>query len=68
MKENKKLMKKIWDLIFLELPILQVAKLKVMLDEYVDELLCTCTKENEQKMLDIINQNRLSRTHNTQKL
>jgi len=56
MKENKKLMKKIWDLIFLELPILQVAKLKVMLDAYVDELLSTCTEENEQKMLDIINQ------------
>ena len=56
MDENKKLMKKIWDLIFLELPILQVAKLKVMLDEYVDELLCTCTEENEKKMLDIINQ------------
>tara|TARA_A100001201_G_C4035079_1_gene184929 strand:- start:314 stop:493 length:180 start_codon:yes stop_codon:yes gene_type:complete len=56
MKENKKLMKKIWDLIFFELPILQVAKLKVMLDEYVDELLCTCTEEDEQKMLDIINQ------------
>ena len=56
MDENTKLMKKIWDLIFLELPILQVAKLKVMLDEYVDELLCTCTEENEKKMLDIINQ------------
>ena len=56
MKENKKLMKKIWDLIFLELPILQVAKLKVMIDEYIDELLETCTEENEQKMLDIINQ------------
>jgi len=56
MEENKKLMKKIWDLIFLELPILQVAKLKVMLDEYVEELLCTCTEENEKKMLDIINQ------------
>ena len=54
--ENKKLMKKIWDLIFLELPILQVAKLKVMLDEYVEELLCTCTEEDEKKMLDIINQ------------
>ena len=56
MEENKKLMKKIWDLIFLELPILQVAKLKVMLDEYVEELLCTCTEEDEKKMLDIINQ------------
>lgn len=54
--EKKKLMKKIWDLIFLELPILQVAKLKVMLDEYVEELLCTCTEEDEKKMLDIINQ------------
>ena len=61
MKENKKLMKKIWNLIFLELPILQVAKLKVMIDEYIDELLETCTEENEQKMLDIIN-------HNTKKL
>ena len=49
-------MKKIWDLIFLELPILQVAKLKVMLDEYVEELLCTCTEEDEEKMLNIINQ------------
>ena len=54
--EKKKLMKKIWDLIFYELPILQVAKLKVMLDEYVEELLCTCTEEDEKKMLDIINQ------------
>ncbi len=56
MKENKKLMKKIWNLIFYELPILQVAKLKVMLDEYVEELLTTCTEEDEEKMLDIINQ------------
>lgn len=54
--EKKKLMKKIWDLIFYELPILQVAKLKVMLDEYVEELLTTCTEEDEEKMLDIINQ------------
>ncbi len=49
-------MKKIWNLIFYELPILQVAKLKVMLDEYVEELLTTCTEEDEEKMLDIINQ------------
>jgi len=56
MKENKKLMKKIWDLIFLKLPIIQVAKLKVMIDEYIDALLETCTEEEEQEIKNIINQ------------
>ncbi len=55
MKENKKLMKKIWLLIFNELPPIQVAKLKVEIDLYIEELLQTQTEKDTQTMLDIIN-------------
>jgi hypothetical protein len=53
--ENKKLLKRIWFQIFNDLPPIDVAILKVHLDDYIDDLLDTQTEQDEHRMLDIIN-------------
>tara|TARA_R100001086_G_C11709687_1_gene223787 strand:+ start:155 stop:385 length:231 start_codon:yes stop_codon:yes gene_type:complete len=53
--ENKKLLKRIWLQIFNDLPPIDVAILKVHLDDYIDDLLDTQTEQDEHRMLDIIN-------------
>jgi len=41
--------------IFKEMKPIDVAKLKIWIDDYVEELLQTQTKEDEQAMLEVIN-------------
>ena len=57
--KNKKLLKNIWLQIFNDLPPIDVATLKVHLDDYIDDLLETQTKEDEQTMLNIIKHKKL---------
>ena len=54
---NKELLKNIWLQIFNELPPIDVATLKVHLDDYIKDLLETQTEEDEQTMRDIITPN-----------
>tara|TARA_R100001086_G_C11680156_1_gene215470 strand:+ start:118 stop:294 length:177 start_codon:yes stop_codon:yes gene_type:complete len=57
--EKEKLLKNIWLQIFNDLPPIDVATLKVHLDNYIEDLLETQTKEDEQTMLNIIKHKKL---------